>query len=50
MGEESGGGVRFMMSDRQHGSSVCFCHQCEERKLIDDLITNGIEEGMEVLY
>lgn len=24
--------------------------QCEEKKLIDDLITNGIEDGMEVQY
>lgn len=28
--------------------SPFFCYQCEEKKQIDDLITNGIEEGMEV--
>lgn len=27
---------------------VPLCYQCEEKKLLDDLITNGIEEGMEV--
>jgi len=29
-------------------SHVFFFPQCEEKKLIDDLITKGIEEGLEV--
>lgn len=29
-------------------SCVPFCYQCEEKKHIDELITKGIEEGMEV--
>lgn len=31
-------------------SHLSFGYQCEEKKQIDDLITNGIEEGMEVCF